>query len=208
MDCSTPGLPVPHHLTMFAQVYVHCHWWCHPAISSSDTLFSFCPQFFPVSGTFLMSRLFASDDQNPEIPASALLLPTSFQNWSPLRLTGVISLLSKGLSGVISSTTSEGIKSLVFCLYSPAPTTIHDHWEDRSHNYTDICHQSSISALQNTVQVCQFCQEAVVFRFHGCSHCRSDSGAQEEICHYFHLSPSIYHEVMWATCHDLSFFNI
>ena len=24
MDCSTPGLPVPHHLPEFAQVYVHC----------------------------------------------------------------------------------------------------------------------------------------------------------------------------------------
>ena len=23
------------------------HWWCHPAISSSDALFSFCPQIFP-----------------------------------------------------------------------------------------------------------------------------------------------------------------
>ena len=24
MDCSTPGLPVPHHLLKFAQVHVHC----------------------------------------------------------------------------------------------------------------------------------------------------------------------------------------
>ena len=24
MDCSTPGLPVPHHLPEFAQVYAHC----------------------------------------------------------------------------------------------------------------------------------------------------------------------------------------
>ena len=38
------------------------HWWCHPAISSFDTLFSFCPQSFLVSGTFPMSHLFASDD--------------------------------------------------------------------------------------------------------------------------------------------------
>ena len=28
------------------------HWWCRPAISSSDTLFSFCPQSFPASETF------------------------------------------------------------------------------------------------------------------------------------------------------------
>ena len=25
MDCSTPGLPVPHHLPKFAQVHVHCN---------------------------------------------------------------------------------------------------------------------------------------------------------------------------------------
>ena len=31
------------------------HQWCHPAISSSNTLFSFCPQSFPASGTFPMS---------------------------------------------------------------------------------------------------------------------------------------------------------
>ena len=34
--------------------------WCHPAISSSDTLFSFCLQYFQAPGTFPMSWLFAS----------------------------------------------------------------------------------------------------------------------------------------------------
>ena len=33
------------------------HLWCCPAISSSDALFSFCPQSFPASRTFPMSRL-------------------------------------------------------------------------------------------------------------------------------------------------------
>ena len=31
------------------------HQWCHPAISSSDALFSFCPQSFTASGTFSVS---------------------------------------------------------------------------------------------------------------------------------------------------------
>ena len=35
------------------------HWWCHPAISSSGALFSFCPQSFPASGTFPMNQLLA-----------------------------------------------------------------------------------------------------------------------------------------------------
>ena len=80
------------------------HWWCHPAISSSDALF-FCSQSFPASGTFPTSRWFASDDQNPG--ASASVLPMSIQVWLSLRLTGLISLLSKGLLGIFSSTTVQ-----------------------------------------------------------------------------------------------------
>ena len=30
------------------------NWWCHPTISSSAMLFSFCLQSFPASGSFLM----------------------------------------------------------------------------------------------------------------------------------------------------------
>ena len=102
VDCSTPGLPVPHHLSSYP-----LHWWHHPAISSSDTFFSFCTQSFPASGTFLMSRLFASGDQNTGASVSASVLPMSSQGWFPLRLTGLNSLLSKGLLGVSSSTTVQ-----------------------------------------------------------------------------------------------------
>jgi len=44
--------------------------WCYLAILSSAVLFSSCPQFFPASGSFLVSRLFASGGQS--IGASAL----------------------------------------------------------------------------------------------------------------------------------------
>ena len=80
------------------------HQWC-PAISSSDAFFSFCPQSFPASGTFAKSCLFTSDDQNTGASALSSVLPVNIQGWSPLRLTGLISLMSKGLSGVFSSTT-------------------------------------------------------------------------------------------------------
>ena len=40
------------------------HQWCCPAISSSDTLLSLCPQSFPASGTFPMSQLFYICIQN------------------------------------------------------------------------------------------------------------------------------------------------
>ena len=79
------------------------HWCCRPAVTSSDALFSFYPQSSPASGSFPMSWLFASVD--PNTGASASVFPMSIQSWFPLRLTGSISLLSKGLSGIFSSTT-------------------------------------------------------------------------------------------------------
>ena len=82
------------------------HQWCHPA-SSSDTLFSFCLQSFTSSRTFPMSQLFTSGDQNTGASTSASVLPMSIQDWFPLRLTGLISWQSKGLSGVFSSTTVQ-----------------------------------------------------------------------------------------------------
>ena len=100
VDCSTAGLSIPHHLPKFTQI--HVYYIGDPAISSFDTFF-FCPLSFPASGTFPMSHLFTSDDWNSG--ASASVLPMSIQGWFHLRLTGLISLLFKGLSGIFSSTT-------------------------------------------------------------------------------------------------------
>ena len=77
---------------------------CHPAISSSVALFSSFPQSFPTSGSFPMSRLFTSCGQSIGALASASVLPTSIQGWFPLRLTGLIYLLSKGLWRAFFST--------------------------------------------------------------------------------------------------------
>ena len=101
MDCNTPGLPVLHHCPKFAQVHVHC---INDAVQLSHPLTPSCPSV-PASGTFPMSHLFALDDQNTGASASASVLPVNIQGWSPLRLTGLISLLYKGLSGVFFSTT-------------------------------------------------------------------------------------------------------
>ena len=46
-------------------------WWCHPAISSSVTPFSSCPQYFPASEAFPMSWLFPSGGQSIGALASA-----------------------------------------------------------------------------------------------------------------------------------------
>ena len=105
MDCSTPGFPVLHHFPEFAQTQVR---WVDDAIQPSHPLlllFFSCLQSFPALGSFPMSELFASGDPSIGASASASVLPMNVQCWIPLLLTGLISLLSKGLSGVFTSTT-------------------------------------------------------------------------------------------------------
>ena len=66
-----------------------------------------CLQSFPVSGSFLMSWLFASGGQSTGASTSASVLPMNIQGWSPSELTGLISLQSKGLSTAFSNTTVQ-----------------------------------------------------------------------------------------------------
>ena len=105
MDCSTPGFPVLHHLLEPCSNSCPLSRWCHPTISSTVTPCSSCPQSFPASGSFAMSQLFVSGGQSIGASVSASVLPVNIQGWFPLGLTGLISLLSKGLSRVFSSTT-------------------------------------------------------------------------------------------------------
>ena len=102
MDCSTSGFPIYHQLLEPTQTYVH-------HISDAIQPFQNTPfsrlQSSPASESFPVSRLFASGGQSIGTSASAAALPTSIQCWFPLELTGLISLLSKGLSSVFSSTT-------------------------------------------------------------------------------------------------------
>ena len=79
--------------------------WCHPTISSFVVPFSFCLQSFPASGSFPITQLFLSGGQSIGASASGSVFPVNIKDWFPLRLTGLLSLLSKGLSRVFSSTT-------------------------------------------------------------------------------------------------------
>ena len=68
--------------------------WCHPNSSSSIVPFCSCPQYFPASGSFPMSRLFISGGQSIGNSASTSILSVNIQGWFPLVLTGLISVLS------------------------------------------------------------------------------------------------------------------
>ena len=142
----------------------------HPAISS-DALLSFCSQSFPASGTFPMNHLFASDDQNTRASASLSGLPVNIQGWSPLRLTGLISLISKGLSGLFSSTTVW--RDQFFGVLPSLRSSSHNRtWSLGSPDYMDFCQQSTVSAF-NTLSLSSLsCQEAIICWVHGFSHHR------------------------------------
>ena len=76
-------------------------WWCHPTISCSVTPFSFCPQSFPASESFPVSRFFTSRGLSIGASASASIITINIQGWFPLGLTSLISLQSKGLSSIL-----------------------------------------------------------------------------------------------------------
>ena len=104
MDSSAPGLPVAHYLLKFAQVHVHCisdtNQLTHPLTPSSPSALNLSQH----QGLF---QWFGCSQQMTKILELQLVsvLPVSIQGWFPLRLTTLISLLSKELSGVFSSTT-------------------------------------------------------------------------------------------------------
>ena len=113
-------LPCPSPSPEFAQTHVH---WVDDAIqpfSSSVASFSPWPQSFPASGSFPMNQLFAPSGQSIGASTSASVFPINIQGYFPLGLTGLISLLSKGLSRVLSSTT---VRKHQF--FSTQPSHIH-----------------------------------------------------------------------------------
>ena len=79
---------------------------CHPTLSSSVDPFS-CPQSFPASGSFPMSQFFSSGGQSIGASVSTSVLPMHIQGWFPLGLTGLISLLSNGISSLLQHHNSQ-----------------------------------------------------------------------------------------------------
>ena len=73
-------------------------------ILSSAIPFCFCLKYFPASGTFPVSWLFASGGQSTGASASASVLQMNIQAWFPLGSTSLISLQLKELSRIFTST--------------------------------------------------------------------------------------------------------
>ena len=99
--------------------------WCHPAISSSVVPFSSRFQCFPASGSFQMSRFFASGGQSmkfqPQHQSFQWILKTDFLYKGLVW----ISLQSKGLWRVFSNTTVQ--KHKFFRAWVPSQSNSHIH---------------------------------------------------------------------------------
>ena len=148
VDSSTPGSSVVHHLPEFSQIHVH---WVSDATQTSHPLSSPSPPALSLSWhqSFPMNPLFASRGQSIEAPTSASVLPMNIQGWFPLGLIGWISLQSKGLSRVLSSTTVWFWSILWFSAFfmvqlsHPYMTSGNKHRFD----YIDLCQQSDVCFL-------------------------------------------------------------
>ena len=111
MHCSMPGSSVLYQLLEFAQIHVH---WVNDAIQLSHPLLP----TFPVSFTTSQLGVFSNESvlriRWPKDWASAWasVLTMNIQGWFPLELTGLISLLSKGLWRVFSSMSIESNRAM------------------------------------------------------------------------------------------------
>ena len=90
LPCPSPTPGVHSNLCPLSQ-------WCHPTIS-----FSVIP-----SSSSLQSSALCIGDQSIGASALASVLLMNIQDWFPLELTGLFSVLSKGLSRVFSNTTVQ-----------------------------------------------------------------------------------------------------
>ena len=147
MDCSMPGFPPPYPGACSNSGPLSR--WCHPTILPSVICFSSCLQYFPESGSILMSWLFSTGGQITGALASASVPLMNIWDWFPLGLTGLISVQSKGLSRAYPTTQFKSINSLMLSLlYGPTVISMHDYWKNHHNlNYMDVCWQSNVSTF-------------------------------------------------------------
>ena len=184
--------------------------WCHPTISSSVVPFSSCLQSFPASGSFPMSRLFASSAQGIGVSASNISPSNEYSGLTSFRMDWLDHLAVQ-----------ETLKSL---LQHSSKASILQHSAffivQLSHPYTTtgktiaLTRQNFVgkvmSLLFNMLSrlVITFLPRSKSFYFMATVTICSDFGVQKnKVCHC--STVSIY--LLWSDgtrCHDLSFLNV
>ena len=114
MDCSTLGFPVLHHLLELAQTHVH---WVGNAIQPSHPLSAPSLTLNLSYNQGIFQRVGSLHQAAKELEHQSSVLPMNTQSWFHLGLTGLISLKSKGLSKVFSSTTIQKYQFFTMYMY-------------------------------------------------------------------------------------------
>ena len=145
MDCSTPSFL--HYLLKFAHTLVH---WVNDAIQPFHPLSS---PFPPALSLPQHQDLFQWVSSSHHVAKFSFSISPSMniQGWFPCRLTSLISLMSKELSKVFSST--RVWKHQLFASqpsYGPAHIHIYDYWKNHSFDYMDLVGKV-MSLLFNTL---------------------------------------------------------
>ena len=210
MNCSTPSLPVLHYVPEFAQIHIH---------QVSDAIYNHlilcCPLLLP--SIFPSIRVFSKESalhiRWPKYCFSFSISPSmNVQDWFPLGLTGLISLLSKGLSGIFSSTRAQRHQ-----FFSTQPSL----WSNSHHPYMTTSKTIALtrrtfvskvmSLLFNTLSrfvIAFLPRSKLSFNYMKAVTVCSDFGAQEnKICHCFYFFPFYLPWSDGTRCHGLSFFE-
>ena len=106
------------------------------------------PSIFPIIRDF--SSEFSVHIRWPKYWSFSISPSNEYSGLISFTIDCLISLLSKGVSRVFSTATVQR-HHFFGLLYSPALTTICDHWEDHSLDNVDLCCQSHVFAFQHTV---------------------------------------------------------
>ena len=140
LPCPSPFLRICSNSSPLSQ-------WCHRTISSSVTLFS-CPQSFPVSESFSMSRLFALGSQRIRASALPSVLPMKYSELISLRIDWFDLLAVQGtLKSLLQQHSSKASILQCSAFFMVQLSSIHDYWKNYSFDYIDLCQQSGVSAL-------------------------------------------------------------
>ena len=117
------------------------------------------PKYWSLSSFFPSIRVFSNEMalciRWPKYWSFSTILPVNIQGWFPLGLTGLISLLFKGLSRVFSRPQFKIISSLALSLlHAPTLTWIHDYGKNQSFDYMGLCQQCNVCFLIHYLALC------------------------------------------------------
>ena len=159
-----------------------------------------------------MSQFFKSGGQSTGVSASASVPPMNTQDWSPLGLTGLISLQSKGLSRVFFNTTVPkhqffGAQLSLWSNSHPYMTT------EKTIALTIWTFVSKVMSLLfnmlfRLVIACLPRSKRLLISWLWSPSAMIWGAPQNKVCHCFHCFPIYLPRSDGTGCHHLSFLNI